>query len=334
MKIWLPTIKTGSGSDVFTIRLARALNECGHSVEISFFPHHFEMAPKLLRVRPPAGTDIIHGNSWTAYAFKRENIPLVVTEHHYIADPAFTPYRSNAQKLYHRIIVLPHVLKSYNTADKIVAVSNHTAQTIKKATRHPASVIHNWIDTDKFRPSERPPSELFRCLFIGNASKWKGTDIIPKLAINLGSRFELILLGGLRTPSSPVKGASNVVAHPPVSPDDMPRLYQSAHVVVIPSRYEAFGYVAAEALACGVPVVAFDTSGISEICTNNYDSLLAPLDDIDRMTHHIILLSKDNELRQHLGKNGRKKALSRFSKETQIKKYITIYEKLRETAKS
>src|SRR5207237_8707053 len=106
VKVWFPTIRTGSGSDVFTRQLAGALTQIGVETSISWFPHYFEFVPDLLgAVRPPIGTDLIHANSWTGFAFRRSGIPLVVTNHLCVHDPAFARYKTISQKIYHACVI-------------------------------------------------------------------------------------------------------------------------------------------------------------------------------------------------------------------------------------
>ena len=65
VQVWLPTIRAGSGTDLFTIRLAQALESRGLSAHIEWFSTRYEFAPILLRNIPaPAGTDIVFTNSW------------------------------------------------------------------------------------------------------------------------------------------------------------------------------------------------------------------------------------------------------------------------------
>jgi len=328
LKVWLPAIRTGSGSDVYTMRLAHGLSAAGHIPVVQFFDRRFEFAPWLLgRITPPSGTHIVHANSWNGYAFKRHEIPLVVTEHHYIGDPAFRPFRNPAQAIYHRLHVLPGVHRSYAAADALIAVSHHTASAIRKQRGIHASCIHNWIDTSQFQPSHSPtrrPGPL-RCLFVGNPARRKGSDILPVLANALPSGIQIHCLGGLR---GNIKAAAETRQLIPVSrlaPEQMPGLYQQMDVVLIPTRYEAFGYVALEAMACGLPVVGFDSTGTAEICIHGETALLTPTDDLDALIGNLIKLQKDPFLRMQLGHNGRAHACSNFSSGAAIEAYVDTY---------
>lgn len=326
LNIWLPAVQTGTGSDVYTLRLADALRSAGHNPTIQFFNRRFELAPGWLkRIPAPPGTDIIHANSWNAYAFKRAGIPLVVTEHHYINDPAFKPFRTPLQALYHGLHVLPCVHRSYAQADTVIAVSQHTALAIKQQHGITAHCIPNWVDIELFKPTpiDTRPSSPMRCLFVGNPSRRKGSDLLPRLAHLLPEDIQIHYLGGLRTQSH--SHTTRLVAVPRQPPELMPSLYQSMDIALVPTRYEAFGYVALEAMACGLPVVGFDNTGTAEICINGTTALLGPADDLAALAANLIRLRDDPELRLQLGRSGRAHAAQNFSSDKAIQAYLAIY---------
>lgn len=331
LKIWLPTIRTGTGSDVFTLRLADGLAVAGHIPIVQFFDRRFEFAPWLLsRVSPPPGTHLVHANSWNAYAFKRDGIPLVVTEHHYIGDPQFQCFRSPGQSAYHRLHVLPGVHRSYAAADALTAVSLHTARAIERQHHIDVRCIHNWLDTSLFKPAPEKPTERehLRCLFVGNPARRKGSDILPALADLLPANIQIHYLGGLREKSRSDVAQQKLIPLPRHAPEAMPALYQQMDVALIPTRYEAFGYVALEAMACGLPVAGFDSTGTAEICRNGQTALLTPVDDLPALAASLTQLQQDPALRLQLGRNGRQHACTNFTVGAAIQAYLQVYQQV------
>jgi glycosyltransferase involved in cell wall biosynthesis len=327
MKIWLPSIRAGTGSDVFVERLAEGLARAGHEPVPQWFDRRFEFAPWALRVvAPPSGTDIVHAGSWQAFAFARDGLPLVVTEHHYIGHPLFKPLRSPLQRAYHRLHVRRCVEASHARADAIVAVSRTTADAIFADSGRRVRVIHNWIDAGTFAPGPRDAgSRPFTLLFVGNPSRWKGSDLVPRLASELGDGFEIQMLQGLRKGAVAVKGPANLTSRPRVPPAQMPAVYRSVDAVLVVARYEAFGYVALEAMACGRPVVGFDTSGTSEICVDGETALLAPVGDIAGIAARARRLAADPGLWSALSAAGRRRAVEDFGEERAIAAYLEVY---------
>lgn len=78
--------------------------------------------------------------------------------------------------------------------------------------------------------------------------------------------------------------------------------YLSSSVFVLPSRYEGFGLVLIEAMACGVPVISFDCeNGPRSIITDGVDGFLIPPFDIDAYAEKLITLMQDQSLRLKIG---------------------------------
>ena len=90
---------------------------------------------------------------------------------------------------------------------------------------------------------------------------------------------------------------------------DVKKEYLSSSVFVLPSRFEGFGLVIIEAMACGVPVVAFDCeNGPRSIITDGENGFLIPPFDISLFAERVMLLMRDKELRCRMGANAQKAA--------------------------
>lgn len=78
--------------------------------------------------------------------------------------------------------------------------------------------------------------------------------------------------------------------------------YLNCAVFTLPSRFEGFGLVIIEAMACGVPVVAFDCeNGPRNIITNNQDGFLAKPFDVDDYADCLLRLMREDQLRTQMG---------------------------------
>jgi glycosyltransferase involved in cell wall biosynthesis len=333
MRIWLPTIQAGSGADVFTQRLADAISDAGHTPILQWFDHRYELTPyRLKKIVAPSNIDIVHAGSWQGFAFKRRDIPLVITEHHYVLDPAFRPFKSLAQHLYHRGLINRYMRLSFSAADAITTDSVFTAEVLSSVVGISGSkVIPLWADYNVFVPRTDSvvtrEDSSFRLLFVGNASVRKGADVIQGLARRLGDGFEIRCTAGLRAGRSNAS-CSNVFPLGRLSLDALIHEYQHCDAVLVPSRYEGFGYSALEGMACGKPVVGFRCGAVDEVVMDGETGLLSDIDDMDTLEANCRTLANDRPFTQALGAAGRSRALSTFSEHAGIDAYLSLYGEL------
>ena len=107
--------------------------------------------------------------------------------------------------------------------------------------------------------------------------------------------------------------------------DDAARLLASLDVLVSASRTEAFGMVMAEALACGVPVVATATEGAREIVEDGLTGSIVPIGDVGAMAAAVVSLLEDEGRRLAFGARARGSARERFSLERMIEETERVY---------
>ena len=84
--------------------------------------------------------------------------------------------------------------------------------------------------------------------------------------------------------------------------------YSAADVMVVPSRLEAFGQVASEAHACGLPVVVFENTGLTDIVGHGGPGFHAKKNDPVDLAHHIATVLVDDKLREEFSTEAKNKA--------------------------
>lgn len=328
LQVWLPTIRTHSGTDIYARRLADGLNRSGVTATISWFASWHEFAPALLSARTPPGTTLIHANSWNAYAFAKARQPLVVTSHLCVLDPLWLEQASLAQRLYYQTCVHRWESRSFAAATAITAVSRHAANSLSRVYGvRSCQVIHNWVDTDVFSPETRRVRSRgpFRLLFVGNFTRRKGADLLPRIAKRLGPDFELRCIG-LRSKRPRAKWPDNMLYLNPVSDEcSMAEIYRDCDALLFPSRWEGFGYAPLEALACGRPVIATSVSALPEVVQHGETGMLCPLDDVDAFVAACQRLAGDDGLWRRMSEAAREDAVQRFSEERAIAAYLEVY---------
>ena len=116
---------------------------------------------------------------------------------------------------------------------------------------------------------------------------------------------------------------------------DVFRLYGLMDVVAMPSFFEGFGLTAAEAMAAGVPVVASDVDGLSEVIENNYTGLLVPVGDSNILAKKLeyMLVNSSSNFLKGLKINTREHVKLLFSFQQFSKNYNKIDKALRNDKK-
>lgn len=106
---------------------------------------------------------------------------------------------------------------------------------------------------------------------------------------------------------------------------DMPEVFASADLAVVPSMLEeGFGLVALEAASAGLPVVAFDTGGVSSVVRDGETGIMVPRGDVAGLARAISSLLRDEPRRRALGQGGAALADS-FTIEAHVAKLAQIY---------
>jgi glycosyltransferase involved in cell wall biosynthesis len=97
--------------------------------------------------------------------------------------------------------------------------------------------------------------------------------------------------------------------------EDVPQIMAALDLLLLPSWREAFGRVAAEAMAVGVPVLATDVGGPAEIVRDGVDGLHVDVTDRAALAAALVSLLRDSDRRRAMGEAGRVRALECFTAE-------------------
>lgn len=109
---------------------------------------------------------------------------------------------------------------------------------------------------------------------------------------------------------------------------DMPGLYRSVNVVVLPSYREGLPKGLIEACACGVPIITTDAPGCREVVVNGENGFLIPVKDACALADAIAALANDEALRLQMGSNARRMAVTKFDESIVLEQTLAVYDDL------
>jgi glycosyltransferase involved in cell wall biosynthesis len=109
---------------------------------------------------------------------------------------------------------------------------------------------------------------------------------------------------------------------------DVPRLLAASDLLWLTSVSEGIPLTLIEGMAAGLPVVSSDVGGVSEVVVAGKTGLVAPAGNNAELAQAAVALLCDPELRRRLASAGRKRAFERFSEDTMVESYASLYEEL------
>lgn len=212
----------------------------------------------------------------------------------------------------------------------IVTPSVWLSNLVKRSFLKPyhCEVINNGIDLSVFKPTFsqfRENNNLkSKKIVLGVAFSWgprKGLDVFLKLSEKLPDDYTIVLVGA-------EKGTDAVISDKIVtisrthSREELAAIYTMADVFVNPTREENYPTVNMEAIACGTPVITFNTGGSAEIIDS--ESGLTVEDDIDNLVSAIRRVCSEKIFNEE---NCLKRALQ-FNNDDKYMEYLKLYERI------
>jgi glycosyltransferase involved in cell wall biosynthesis len=287
--------------------------------------------------------DVIHDNQSLAMGMARIDQrlkPVVTTLHHPIhIDRDFAV--AGAKNLTYRILArrwhsfVTVQAKAGRRLSRFLAVSAAARDAYAARCRiNPArvSVAHNGIDHEAFRPDPSVQREPDLIAAMASADvPIKGLDVlIGALALIAPQRPDLRLevVGSLR--DGPTKRAleatglaDRVTFRSGLTREEIADLYRRAGVFVSASRFEGFGFPAAEAMACGAPVIVSDGGALPEVAGDA--GIVTPVGDAQALARAIADVMDDETLRARMSAAGAARAASAFRWSLHAQAAIRLY---------
>jgi D-inositol-3-phosphate glycosyltransferase len=275
--------------------------------------------------RPEGFYDVVHTHYWLSgqagwLAADRWDVPLVHTMHTMarVKNAALAP--GDHPEPQGRVIGEEQVVAA---ADALVASTREEADDLVReygADPQKVHVVAPGVDLTTFTPAGEPvavtrarlglPPDAPVILFAGRVQLLKGPDVLVQALAQLPDDVRLVVLGGASGRPTAVRELEalayqcgvrdRLLVHPPVERHQLADWYRAADVVAVPSHNESFGLVAAEAQACGTPVVAAAVGGLRTVVLDDVSGVLVEGHDPAVWAHELGTLLKDDDRRERL----------------------------------
>lgn len=214
--------------------------------------------------------------------------------------------------------------------DRFVCVSNaQRGDLLKRGLPAESSlVIYNTVDKAFRRSVEQRRRTV---LYVGRIEQYKGVDLILEVANRIPDAEFLVVGDGNYKDAFLRKARScrNLTFKGELSKQEVAVAMSQTSCLIFPSQWEeTFGLVAAEAMACGTPVVGSDIGGIPEVITDGVDGFLASPGNCDEFEYRVRTLLDDTETWTRFSAAGVVKVRDKFSGEAHLGSLIRLYDEL------
>jgi glycosyltransferase involved in cell wall biosynthesis len=234
-------------------------------------------------------------------------------------------------------------------SDRLIAVSEYTKRELAKyykVNQQKITVIHNGVDTQKFKPTQekrkaktelgfKPEDKII--LSVGRLYARKGLFTLIESMPPVIRRFKnakFVISGkGLANETKKLVdhatklGVNNNMIFTGYFPDkQLPRLYQAADIFAFSTFYENLPFAILEALSTGLPVVTTNVGGIPEMITNAKNGFLVEPFNSNELASKILYFLEHPEESAETGILARKTIKERFDWQLIVEKVLKIYE--------
>jgi colanic acid/amylovoran biosynthesis glycosyltransferase len=188
-------------------------------------------------------------------------------------------------------------------------------------------LIRNGIDLSRFSPPPRPPEGPFSILAVARLVEKKGLALLIEACRDLRDRgyefrCEIIGKGAQRAQLEQLVRQWSLAGHVslpgPLPQQEIVDRYHRAHVLVLPcvvgrdGNRDGLPVSIVEALACGLPVISTDVTGIPEAVRDGYNGLIVPSGDVAALTAAMERVMRDRALLARLASSARSSVEAEF----------------------
>jgi glycosyltransferase involved in cell wall biosynthesis len=289
---------------------------------LGFLPEPFAFSLRALRalaarIRRGVRYDVVHDVQCLGYGLlgmRAIGLPVVTTVHHPLSVDRRASFLrdTNLSEAIGSMKFYPLGMQAF-VARRLerVMTSSETSRALIHADFGVAPerirMIGNGLDTELFRPDPAASRNDGELLCVGRAADpTKGVRTLIRALGELGPEVRLTLVDSASSGNDALRWAREAGCEDRlrltgrVETKELVGLYRRAALVVVPSRFEGFGLPAAEAMACGTPVVATNAGALPEVLAAGGAGVLVPVDDPGALAKAIAELLAQPERRREM----------------------------------
>jgi glycosyltransferase involved in cell wall biosynthesis len=287
--------------------------------------------------------DIIHFHSPLVPSLKT-NLPIVVTEHSTQIGLISNYTNQDLASIITKIFAREFIALDYEVlrnSDIITTVSNSSKNEIETMIpeKKEIHVIGNGVDTNLFQPDPNIKRDQKTILYTGRLVGLKGISDLIISAKEVCKKFpdsKFIITGKgpnrgyLERLVAKLKLTENIFFTGYIDRKKLLTLYQSSTIYVLPSYHEGLPTSLLEAMSCGLPSIASDVAGSSEVIINNQNGILVPPKCPEELSRQIINLLDSKSERDRLAKSARDYIIHNYDWNIIVDKIEKIYHSISE----
>jgi alpha-maltose-1-phosphate synthase len=195
----------------------------------------------------------------------------------------------------------------YDAADLITVPSSVALKSFVDSGVSPSKLrlIPYGVDLGSFYPSGRRLDEDFHILFVGGLCVRKGVSYLVEAFRQLECERKRLTLVGTVTPemenlTDQWRHQLGITITGHLSQPRLREMMNKSHVLVLPSVEEGLALVQAQAMACGCPVIATNSTGAQDLFSDGQEGFIIPNRDTAALVSRLQQLAEDSELRQRM----------------------------------
>lgn len=310
---------------------------------------HYE---EILKINKKCKVDIVQTPIWDSlgfYALFDSRFNLVVTLHTSMKTIFEGVYHINEEVEFH-IEVEEYLLnKSKFIVSNSKAIEKQYNQYYNDACEGKTFLIpHGLEDMRKFVKNNDKKlsynSDNIEILFVGRLEYRKGIDIIFECVPYICKKYNNVIFrfcgdNTINMPNSETtykdyflskynEFSERVIFEGYISDEEIIDRYSNCDIFIAPSRFESFGLIFLEAMIFSKPVIGTNIGGIPEVVEDGVSGILIENENSEDLKNALIKLIENKNIRESIGKNGRRIYEEKFTAEIMANKFIDYYKNI------